>query len=72
MSREPDALWEQALQEQEEEDLQAERLAKKVTVLAMLWAENDPSRLKEAERILASTPYLKGGKRCPHRGSRCG
>ncbi len=57
--REPAALWEEALQEQEEDE---NRLADEIVELAWRWAGGDAERLKQAERILTQTPYLKGSE----------
>lgn len=53
--REPAALWESALEGGEQETGQ---LADKIVALARSWAGDDPERLREAARILGTTPYL--------------
>ncbi len=57
MNTEPAALWEEALQEQEEFE---NRLADEIVTLARYWAADSTEQLREAERILARTPYLEG------------
>lgn len=52
---EPEALWEQAL-----EGPDTDSLADKIVALALVWAGDDPERMKEAERILAKSRYLEG------------
>ena len=52
-TREPGALWEEAL-EGPDTDLLADEIAE----LAVRWAEGDPGALRHAAAILARTPYL--------------
>ncbi len=52
---EPDALWEQALQEQEDAENQ---LAEEIAWLAMEWADS----VDEAVRIISKTQYLGGNQ----------
>lgn len=53
-AREPDALWEQALQQEEDVD----RLADQVVAAAVNLAGGDPETLARFARRLAQTPYL--------------
>lgn len=57
--REPAALWEQALQEQEES---TDRLADEIVALAVRWANGNARKLRQAERMLARTRYLEGSE----------
>jgi hypothetical protein len=56
-AREPAALWEQAL-----EGPNVDQLADDIVALAVNWADGDPEELKKAElildRVLAQTNYL--------------
>ncbi len=60
MAYETPALWESALEGPEDDT--TDLLADEITTLALNWANGNPQRLKDAEHILATTPYLEGGK----------
>jgi hypothetical protein len=57
---EPDALFEEALQEEEQQELDVDHLANEIVTAAWHMADGDPVKLRHAAAILARTKYLEG------------